>query len=228
MSLLTKRRDVYYDDMEEMTDRSRRLYLDRKLQQAIGNAYKHAPSAREIMERARTKPSDIQNVKSLVRLPVTRKAELMELQKSRPPYGGFLAVKPENVERVFVSPGPVYVPFFSSKIKWFARSLWAAGFGKGDTVINTFDQNLSAIGIPVNEGLRHCGAAAVPAGTFGLETQLQMLRDLKVNGYAGTPSALMALIQKAEASGNDFGKDYGLKRAWFTGEILTAVIRETL
>jgi phenylacetate-CoA ligase len=226
MTRKLKPKDIFYDDREEMPDTARKIYLDRKLRQAIANAYKHAPSARLMMEIAHVGPADIQNIKNLVRLPITRKDDLIERQKSRPPYGGFLAVKPENIERVFISPGPVYEPFHSPKSKPFARPLWAAGFRKGDTVINTFDHNLSAIGILVNEGLRQCGAAVVPAGNASSETQLQLMRDLKVNGFTGTPSTLMALIQKATEM--NFRNDFALKRAWFTGEMLPLADRETL
>ena len=179
------------------------------------------PSAREILDRAHVKPSDIQNIKSLVKLPITRKTDLIELQKSRPPYGGFLAIKPEDIERVFISPGPIYEPLHSARIKWFARAFWAAGFRKGDIVINTFTYHLSPAGILMHEGLRHCGATVIPTGTGNTEIQIQTMRDLKVNGYVGTPSFLMTIIKKAEEMGLNFRNDFALERAWFTGEMLS-------
>ena len=165
MALKAERKDIYFDDLEEMPATARQLYLERKLRQAINHAYKNAPSAREIMDRAHVKPSDIHSIKSLVKIPITRKADLIELQKSRPPYGGFLAIKPEDIERVFISPGPIYEPLHSAKIKWFARSFWAAGFRKGDIVINTFTYHLSPAGILIHEALRDCGATVMATGT---------------------------------------------------------------
>jgi phenylacetate-CoA ligase len=228
MSLKPERKDIYFDDQEEMPATARQLYLDRKLRAAVGNAWKYAPSARELMEKARLKPSGIRSNRSLVRLPITRKADLLELQKSRPPYGGFLAIKPEDVERVFISPGPLYEPFHSSKIKWFSRALWAAGFRKGDVVINTFDYNLSPEGMLLHEALRQCGATVVDTDNGSAELQLRTMRDLKVNGFVGIPSFLMTIIRKAEETGFNFRNDYGLKRAWFTGEMLTPADRELL
>jgi phenylacetate-CoA ligase len=183
---------------------------------------------REIINKAGVKPSKIINIKGLEKLPITRKTDLIEMQKSRPPYGGFLTIKPEKVERVFISPGPIYEPLHSSKIKWFAQSFWAAGFRKGDIVINTFTYHLSPAGMLFHEALRHCGATVVVAGTGNTEIHLQTMRDLKVNGFLGTPSFLMTLIKKAEEMGLNFNNDFTLERAWFTGEMLSPSIRKVL
>jgi len=228
MALKAVRKDIYFDDMEERPTRARQLFLEQKLYQAISNAYKNAPSAREIMDRARVKPADIHSIKSLVRLPITRKIDLIEMQKSNPPYGGFLAIKPEDVERVFISPGPIYEPLHSSRIKWFAQSFWAAGFRKGDIVLNTFTYHLSPAGILFHEALRDCGATVVVTGTGNTEIQLQTMRNLKVNGFVGTPSFLMTMIKKAEEIGLNFRNDFALERAWFTGEMLSPTVRKTL
>lgn len=228
MALKSVRKDVYFDDLEARPVNSRNLYLERKLLQAIYSAYKNAPSMREIINKAGVKPSKIINIKGLEKLPITRKTDLIEMQKSRPPYGGFLTIKPEKVERVFISPGPIYEPLHSSKIKWFAQSFWAAGFRKGDIVINTFTYHLSPAGMLFHEALRHCGATVVVAGTGNTEIHLQTMRDLKVNGFLGTPSFLMTLIKKAEEMGLNFNNDFTLERAWFTGEMLSPSIRKVL
>ncbi|MDD5288940.1 MAG: AMP-binding protein [Dehalococcoidales bacterium] len=228
MALKTDRKDIYFDDLEGRPANARNIYLESHLIRAIKYAYKHAPSAREIMDRARVKPSDIRRTKSLERLPITRKTDLIELQKTKPPYGGFLTIKPENIERVFISPGPIYEPLHSSKIKWFAQSFWAAGFRKGDVVLNTFTYHLSPAGMLFHEALRHCGATPVVTGTGNTEIQLQTMRDLKVNGFVGTPSFLMTIIKKAEEMGLNFRNDFALERAWFTGEMLSPSVRKTL
>lgn len=228
MALKAVRKDIYYDDLEGRPANTRRLYLERKLRQVLGNAYKHAPSAREIMDRAHFRPSDVLTTRVLEKLPITRKTDLIELQKTKPPYGGFLAIKPEKVERVFISPGPIYEPLHSSRIKWFAMSFWAAGFRKGDVVLNTFTYHLSPAGMLFHEALRHCGATVVVTGTGNTEIQLQAMRDLKVNGFVGTPSFLMTIIKKAEEMGLNFRNDFALERAWFTGEMLSPSVRKTL
>ena len=69
--------------------------------------------------------------------------------------------------------------------KWFAKSFWAAGFRKGDVVINTFTYHMSPAGILFHEGIRDCGATVVVAGTGNTDLQIQIMKDLKVTGFRG-------------------------------------------
>jgi phenylacetate-CoA ligase len=180
------------------------------------------------MDRAGIKPTAIRSIKDLEKLPVTRKTDVIELQKALPPYGGFLAIKSADVERVFISPGPIYEPLHSSCIKWFARAFWAAGFRKGDNVVNTFTYHLSPAGMLFHEALRHCGATVVVTGAGNTDIQVQAMRDLKVTGFVGTPSFLMTVIKRAEEMGLNFRHDFAVKKAWFTGEMLAPSVRKTL
>jgi phenylacetate-CoA ligase len=220
--------DEYFDELETMTPAAREKYQNAKLAGTIKNAYKNAPAIKELLDRAGVKPSQIKVVGDLERLPITRKTDLIEMQKARPPYGGLLAIPPADVERIFLSPGPVYEPIQHSGIKWFAKSFWAAGFRKGDTVVNTFTYHMSPAGILFHEAIRDCGATAIPMGTGHTEIQIKTILDLKITGFVGTPSFLMTVIKQAEDMGYDFRSDSSIKNAWFTGEMLAPSIRETL
>ncbi|TFG45668.1 MAG: phenylacetate--CoA ligase family protein, partial [Dehalococcoidia bacterium] len=154
----------HYDKFESMTDEQRREYLDARLVKAVARAYRGAPVAREMMQRAGVRPSEIKTASDLEKLPITRKPDLIEMQQKNLPYGGYYIGKLEDIERIFISPGPVYEPLHSSKIEWFTRSFWAAGFRKGDVVINTFTYHLSPAGMLFGEALRHCGATVIVAG----------------------------------------------------------------
>ncbi|MBL7164904.1 MAG: AMP-binding protein [Dehalococcoidales bacterium] len=218
----------FYDEQETMTVEERRTYLNGKVREAVDHAYHNAPSAREMLDRAGVQPADIQAIEDLEKLPITRKTDLIELQKTNPPYGGFLAIPPEDVERIFISPGPIYEPLHSDSIEWFARSFYAAGFRKGDIVINTFTYHLSPAGVLFHEALRDCGATVVVTGTGNTDIQVQTMLDLKVTGFVGTPSFLLTLIRRAEEMGHDFRRDFAVARAWFTGEPLSPSVRKTL
>jgi phenylacetate-CoA ligase len=220
--------DEYFDKLEVMTPEVREDYLNRELRRAVTRAYRNAPAARQIFDKAGIKPAQIKAVKDLEKLPITRKTDLIELQRVNPPYGGFLAVPPENVDRVFISPGPIYEPLHSKTIKWFAKSFWAAGFRKGDIVINTFTYHMSPAGILFHEGIRDCGATVVVAGTGNTDLQIQIMKGLKVTGFVGTPSFLMTVIKRSEEMGYEFRSDFMVKRAWFTGEPLSTLVRKTL
>ena len=217
----------FFDELETMPVAQRESYLNRKLAEAISYAYQNAPAVRELLDAAGIKPAEIRKMKDLEKLPITRKTDLIERQRKYPPYGGFSAIPPQTVERVFISPGPIYEPIQHSGIKWFAKAFWAAGFRKGDIVVNTFTYHMSPAGILFHEALRDCGATVVPIGTGNTDIQIQTIRDLKVTGFVGTPSFLMTLIKRAEELGHNFRRDFTLKRAWFTGEMLPSSLRQT-
>jgi phenylacetate-CoA ligase len=220
-------KSYYFDELEIMPVEKRVKYLNDKLTSTIRHAYQHAPAAKSLLDKAGISPEEIQTVKDLEKLPVTRKTDLIEMQKSNLPYGGVLTTPIEDVERVFVSPGPVY-EIQSSDIQWFSRSFWAAGFRKGDVVINTFTYHMSPAGMLFHEGIRDCGATVVVAGTGNTDLQVQIMKDLKVTGFVGTPSFLMTVIKTAEEKGYNFKKDFAVKKSWFTGEPLSPTIRQTL
>ena len=225
---VNSKQDEFFDELEVMSAEARQRYQSQKLRQAVDHAYRHAPAAREILDRAGVNPGDIRTLSDLEKLPVTRKTDLIELQKADPPYGGFLAIPPEDVERVFISPGPIYEPLHTAAIKWFAKSFYAAGFRKGDIVVNTFTYHMSPAGILFHEALRDCGATVVVTGTGNTDIQVQTMHEMKVTGFVGTPSFLMTLIKRAEEMGHNFQRNFTLKRAWFTGEMLAPSVRKTL
>jgi phenylacetate-CoA ligase len=219
-------KDEFFDELETMSPAARSKYLDRKLSETVGNAYRHSPAVKKLFDKVGVSPDQICTVKDLEKLPVTRKTDLLEMQKADLPFGGILAMPLKNVERVFISPGPIY-EIQPSSIKWFAKSFWAAGFRKGDVVINTFTYHMSPAGILFHEAIRDCRATVVVAGTGNTDLQIQIMKDLKVTGFVGTPSFLMTVIKRAEEMGQNLKKDFSINRAWFTGEILPPSLRKT-
>lgn len=165
----------YFDELEVMSAGARQKYRDQKLAKTVAHAYRNAPSVKRILDKAGVTPADIRTVKNLERIPITRKADLIELQKTYPPFGGFLAIPPEDIDRIFLSPGPIYEPVQHAAFSWFGKAFWAAGFRKGDVAVNTFTYHLSPAGILFHEALRHCGATVVPMGTGNTEIQVKTM-----------------------------------------------------
>lgn len=217
----------FFDELEVMPAEAREKYHNQKLAKTVAFAYRHAPAAKSILDKAGIRPTQIRMIKDLEKLPITRKTDLIEWQAKIPPYGGFLAIPDKDVERVFISPGPIYEPLHTSSVKWFAKPFYAAGFRKGDIVINTFTYHMSPAGVLLHEALRDCGATVVVMGTGNTEIQIQTMRTLRVTGFVGTPTFLMTLIKKAKEMGYNFRRDFNLRLAWFTGEMLPATLRKT-
>ncbi|MCK4831513.1 MAG: AMP-binding protein [Anaerolineales bacterium] len=198
------------------------------LRQFIQYAYANAPAVKAILDGANLSPDDIQAVADLDRIPVTSKDRLVELQQADPPFGGFLAVPFEEIQHVFYSPGPLYEPHAGeSAVTDTVREMLAiAGFEAGEVVINTFGYHLIPTGLAIDQALRDIGAKVIPAGVGNADLQIKMMRDLGVTGYVGTPSWLMALIQKAEEMGLDFGQ-LSLRKALVSAEPLPPDLRQT-
>jgi phenylacetate-CoA ligase len=92
-------------------------------------------------------------------------------------------------------------------------------FGKGQIVMNTWSYHVTPAGLGVDQLLRSMGFTVVPMGTGNTELQVQIMHDLKVHGFVGTPSFLKIIIDKAEEMGYKFKKDFNLKWAMVGGEM---------
>jgi len=219
-------KEFYDAAVETMPYEDRERYINRQLREIIKYAYDNAPAVRRKMEQSGTTPNDISSVKDLVKIPITRKDDFSELQKLDPPFGGFLALS--ETKEIFISPGPIYEPEIpDSQCHACAKALYAAGFRKGDKVIVTVSFHMVPAGHSFAGGMEKLGITMIPTGIGNTELQLQTMRDLKVTGYAGTPSFLLALIRKAEELGYDFRRDFQLKCAVLGAEMLPESLRDT-
>ena len=188
-------------------------------------AWEKAPAFRRRMEEAGLTPGDIQGVEDLARIPVLKKGELVALQSQDPPFGGLLGVELKELARIFVSPGPIFDPQGAVDDYWRrAQALEAAGFRRGDLVVNTFSYHLTPAGFMYDAGLRALGAVVVPTGVGNRELQLEIITRLGVRGFVGTPSFLGALLEMAREKGLAPG-DFPLKKALVSAEPLPPSLR---
>ena len=203
--------------------------LAERLRQIVQHAYENAPAIRRIFDEAGVAPDQIQTVEDLDRVPVTSKDRLAQLQQADPPFGGFLAVPLERLQHVFLSPGPLYEPSTGEDAvaDTVREVLQIAGFGAGDVVINTFGYHLIPTGLVLDRVLRDLGATVIPAGVGNAGLQLKMMLDLGVTGYIGTPSWLMALLEKAKEMGVDFRERSALRKVLVSAEPLPPSLRQT-
>ncbi|MBO8172092.1 MAG: AMP-binding protein [Bacillaceae bacterium] len=199
---------------------------DQKITELIQYAYQHADGWKKRLDEQGIRPEEIRSEADLSRIAVLRKDQLPGVQSENLPFGGLATLSPAHMARIFMSPGPIYDPQASDGDYWrFADALLAAGFGPGDIVQNTFSYHLSPAGFMFDSALRKIGASVIPAGVGNSELQVQMMRDVGVNGFVGTPSFLAALLDKAEQSGVDPEKDLRLQKAFFTAEMLPDTLR---
>jgi phenylacetate-CoA ligase len=211
----------FYDALETRSPEEREAALMAQLPRVIANAKEHAPAYRRLL--AKVRPEDITDRRALVDLPLTRKSDLIELQRREPPLGGFNAVSIAGLARVFASPGPIYeVEARRPDFFRMARALYAAGIRAGDLVHVAFSYHLTPAGAMVDSAAQALGCPVIPAGTGQTESQLRTIADLKPAAYVGTPSFLKILLDRAAEQAIDIGS---LKKAMVGAEAFPSVLR---
>jgi phenylacetate-CoA ligase len=210
-----------FDEREARDPVEREAALMMQLPSIVAAAKERCPAYRKLF--AAVRPHEITDRRALAQLPLTRKSELIALQREDPPFGGFAAVPVSALRRIFVSPGPIYEPDGRRPdYGRFARALFAAGFRAGDLVHNTFSYHLTPAGAMVESAAEALGCPVIPAGTGQTEQQLGVIADLKPVGYVGTPSFLKILLDRAASQQIDVSS---LRKALVSAEALPAALR---
>jgi phenylacetate-CoA ligase len=217
-------------DLETMPHKKRIEYLNRRLRGIIQYAYKHSVSIKNKLDSVGLKPKDIQTIKDLEKLPITKKADLVELQKKNPPFGGFEGVPIQEMRRIYVSPGPINEPgeMEYDEVGW-AQALYAGGFRPEDIAINTFSYHMVPFAMHmVDNSLHMVGCVTIPTGVGNTEQQVHVLKNLKASAFCGTPSFLLNIAEKAEEMGFDLKKDLNLQVGFVAAEMLPESLRSKL
>ncbi|MDP9911372.1 phenylacetate-CoA ligase [Variovorax boronicumulans] len=206
----------HYDQLEIRDPAERERDLLAALPRQITQAQTATSAFTKILDGV--KPGDVTSREALAKLPVTRKSELLELQKARradDPFGGFASiVRGPRMPRIFASPGTIYEPEGEARDYWrTARALHAAGFRSGELIHNSFSYHMTPAGSIMESGAHAMGCTIFAGGTGQTEQQLEAIVDLKPDGYAGTPSFLKILLEKAEEKGQ--------KLPWFTKALVS-------
>jgi phenylacetate-CoA ligase len=202
----------HYDARETRDPREREAELFTRLPEVL----RRAMAAPAYAERLRgTDPASVRNRAALARLPVLRKSELPALHKAAPPFGGFVAGSPGAFSRLFTSPGPIFEAETTHPDAWRgARGLYAAGFRRGDVVLNTFSYHLTPGGFILDASARALGCAVIPAGPGNTDAQFDLIEAYRPIGYCGTPDFLKILLDAAAAAGRNVSS---IKRAQVGG-----------
>ena len=217
-------------NLETLPYKKRLEYLNQKLRGIIQHAYKHSIAFKNKMDAVRLKPKDIQTIKDLEKIPITKKADLVELQKKNPPFGGFEGIPISELKRIYVSPGPICEPgeMEYNELGW-AQGMYAGGFRPGDIVINTFSYHMVPFALHmVDNSLQRIGCVVIPTGVGNTEQQVNILRNFKATGYCGTPSFLLNIGEKAAEMGVDLKNDLNLKVGFVAAEMLPESLRISL
>ena len=214
----------HFDTLETRDPELRERSQLAALPSQIAHAKAHAPAYARLL--AGVDPKEVNTRAALSQLPVVRKSELIELQRSDRPFGGFTTVAWGDAELVFASPGPIYEPQGSEADYWrLARALHAAGFRAGDLVHNCFSYHFTPGGAMLENGARALGCTVFRGGTGQTEQQVEAMIALKPDGYVGTPSFLKIILEKADELRLGLPS---LKKTLLSGEAVPQSLRDVL
>jgi phenylacetate-CoA ligase len=213
-----------FHDASETRERAER---ERDLFARLPGALAAAMRAPAYAERLKgIEPGSVTTREALARVPVLRKADLPALHKASPPFGGFVAEPLSGFARLFTSPGPIFEPEAARADAWgAARALFAAGFRRGDVVLNTFSYHLVPGGFILDSGCRALGCAVIPAGPGQTEQQLEVIAAFRPVAYCGTPDFLKIVLDAATAAGRDAGS---IRKALVSGAAFPKSLQQEL
>jgi phenylacetate-CoA ligase len=164
------------------------------------------PHYRQRFEAAGVHSDDIKTIDDLARFPFTTKDDL----RINYPYG-LVAVPHDDIVRIHASSGttgkPTIVAYTQRDIdtwaRLVARSIRMAGGTRRDKIQNSFGYGLFTGGIGIHYGAEELGCAVVPAGGGMTERQVQLIRDLRPDIIAATPSYLLTIADELDRQGID-------------------------
>jgi phenylacetate-CoA ligase len=216
-------------ELETLPVEARRAYQGRRLHETLTQAWETVPAVRSQLGRSGLHPQDIQGFAELEKIAMLKKTELIAAQRQELPFGGFSGVRREDLRRIYISPGPIYEPgeAVSHDRRW-AQALFAGGFRSGDLAQVTFNFNMVPVGFWLDEALWQLGCICVPAGVGNTELQVQVMKELQVTAYLGTPSFLATIAERAEQMGLDPGTDLRLEVGFVAAEPLPESLRTDL
>ena len=213
----------FFDALETRAPAAREAEQFARVPQALAQAMRAPGWAAQLSD---IDPATVTSRAALAKLPILRKSDLVALQKTSPPFGGFAVVAPNKAKRLLMSPGPIFEPEGYGSDWWgVARALFAAGFRAGDIAHNSFAYHLTPGGFLLESGLHALGCAVIPGGIGNTEQQVDAIAHLRPSGYVGTPDFLKVLLDTAAKSGKDASS---IRRGLVSGAALPPSLRAEL
>src|SRR3989442_4554849 len=210
-----------YDPAEVQPASQRAATQEAILGKVAERAVAGSPAFRAALAAAAVRPQTL-TLADLPRIPLLKKGTLPLQQAAVPPFGGWLAQPLAEVQRIFVSPGPIYDPEGFGEDYWgFAPALVAAGFRRGDVVLNTFSYHFTPAGAMFDGALQALRCVVVPTGVGNIETQVKALVELRARGFIGTPSFLAAVLDRVREQ----AAPSSVEVACVSGEMLPETLR---
>lgn len=190
---------MFYDEKIETmpVEELKKLQLA-KLKKAVEYAYNNSKFYKNMFDRSGLKPSDIQTLEDIRKIPFTVKTDL----RDNYPYG-LNAVPMEDIARIHASSGtsgkPTVVTYTKNDLEMWsecmARLITMAGVTKKDIVQISFGYGLFTGALGLHQGMEKVGATVIPASSGNTERQIMLLKDLGATVLVATPSYALYIAE---------------------------------
>src|SRR5947209_9145815 len=225
---------LFNREIETMSRESLRELQNKRLRNTVQYVYEQVPYYREVFDRLSIKPSDIQTVEDLPKIPFTKKHVLRDYY----PFG-LLAVPRENLMRIHVGSGttgkPTVLCYTANDIDVFAevnaRSLAAGGGQPGMILHNAYEYGLFTGGLGIHYGGERLGMTVVPVSGGVTQRQITLILDFKPEVICCTPSYAQTLGEEFKSRGippEQVSLKYGLLGAEPWTDTIRANVEATL
>lgn len=218
---------IWNKDIECMGRDAMRALQSERLIKLVQQVYANVAFYRRRMDEMGVKPSDIQSIDDIVKLPFTYKTDL----RDNYPFNLF-AVPMKDIVRVHASSGttgkPTTVGYTKNDIEnWrevLARCLTMAGISNEDIMQISYGYGLFTGGLGVHYGAENVGCAVIPISGGNTRRQLQLMSDFGSTVLACTPSYALHLADALTEYGYSLA-DMRLKIGVFGAEPWTENMR---
>jgi phenylacetate-CoA ligase len=216
----------YFDErIETMPPAWTRRLEEERLAQQVTRCYDVAPFYRRKLDDAGVRPSEVERLEDLARLPFTTKDELRASQEENPPFGDFVCVDQLEIARVHLSSGTTGKPVVSAyterdlrtSAEVGARAFWACGVRPDDTVLHCLAYGFYTGGMSDHAAMEGTGATVVPVGLGQSSRLVDVWGELRPTAVFSTITYPLYLAETVRERGGDPGR-LGLRKLIVTGE----------
>lgn len=201
-----------------------------RLRDTTALVYRQIPFYRELFDRNRVSPEQVQGLDDLPKLPFTTKNDLRQGY----PFG-MAATAKEKLVRIHASSGTTGKPIVTGYtandlLLWseaVARLCRMAGVTSSDIAQISFGYGLFTGGFGLHYGLEKLGAMVIPFSSGNTERQLALMQDFRTTVLVSTPSFAIYMAELARDLGYD-PAGFGLRLGLFGGEPCSEAMREDI
>ncbi|MFH1623726.1 MAG: AMP-binding protein [Pseudomonadota bacterium] len=218
---------TYWHPETETMSRDKLLeYQWSKVLPQLHYAYRNVPYYRKSFDKAGIKISKIKTVEDYYEnVPFLSKIQIIENQKTNPPFGDLLGVKPEDLCRIYIAPGPLALPFTKEEYdvltSMLAKGFYTCGARERDIVDITANFHWVIAGTAFDEAFRRIGCGVLPGGPGMSNMHIEMMKLTKATVLMGFTMFVLKLGEAAREMGIDPSSELSLRLIVVAGDVRT-------